>query len=48
MQRLLLVRTVQTTPPPSAKQSAKVIELRIRREASRAQRRSHPDRPDAA
>jgi hypothetical protein len=49
MHRLYLVRPVKAAPLPSEKRSAKVIELRVRREARRqlrlAQRR---DRPDAA
>jgi hypothetical protein len=49
MPRLYLVRPVKPTPPPSEKRSAKVIELRVRREARRALReRPRPDRPDAA
>ena len=46
---LHLVRPVKPTPLPSEKRSAKVIELRVRREARRALRRDpRPDRPDAA
>jgi hypothetical protein len=49
MHRLYLVRPVKPTPLPSAKRSAKVIELRVRGEARRAPReRPRPDRPDAA
>jgi hypothetical protein len=49
MQRLYLVRPVKPTPLPSEKHSAKVIELRVRREACRdAHRRPSPDRPAAA
>ena len=49
MQHLYLVRTVTATPLPSEKNSAKVIALRIRREARRqAHRTPHPDRPAAA
>jgi hypothetical protein len=49
MHRLYLVRSVKPTPQPSEKRSAKVIELRVRREARRALReRPRPDRPDAA
>ena len=49
MNRLYLVRSVKPTPRPSEKHSAKVIELRVRREARRDARRARrPDRPDAA
>jgi hypothetical protein len=49
MHRLYLVRPVKPTPPPSEKHSAKVIELRVRREARRAVREApRPHRPDAA
>lgn len=49
MHRLYLVRPVKPTPLPSEKRSAKVIELRVRREARRALReRPRPDRPEAA
>jgi len=49
MQRLYLVRPVKSVPLPSEKRSAKVIELRVRREARRdARRPPRPDRPDAA
>jgi hypothetical protein len=49
MHRLYLVRSVTPTPRPSEKSSAKVIELRVRREARRALRQfPQPDRPDAA
>jgi hypothetical protein len=49
MYRLYLVRPAKSTPPSSMKRSAKVIELRVRREARRdAQRARRPDRPDAA
>ena len=46
---LHLVRPVKPMPLTSEKRSAKVIELRVRREARRALRRvPRPDRPDAA
>jgi hypothetical protein len=49
MQHLHLVRPVKSAPLPSEKRSAKVIELRVRREARRELRAArHPDRPDAA
>jgi hypothetical protein len=49
MHRLYLVRAVKPTPSPGEKHSAKVIELRVRREAGRDARRvRRPDRPDAA
>ena len=49
MYRLYLVRPVRSTPRPSEKRSAKVIELRVRREARReASRHRRPHRPDAA
>ena len=50
MHRLYLVRPLKPSPLPSEKQSAKVIELRVRREQRRAllRRLSRPDRPDAA
>jgi hypothetical protein len=49
MYRLYLVRPVKPTPQPSEKRSAKVIELRVRREARRVLRQApRPDRPDAA
>jgi hypothetical protein len=49
MTRLYLVRSVTPTPRPSEKRSAKVIELRVRREARRERLRFlRPDRPDAA
>lgn len=49
MHRLYLVRPVKPVPLPSEKRSAKVIELRVRREARRDLRRAlRPDRPDAA
>jgi hypothetical protein len=49
MHRLYLVRSVRPTPRPSEKDSAKVIELRVRREARRQLRSApEPDRPDAA
>jgi hypothetical protein len=49
MYRLYLVRPAKPTPLPSEKRSAKVIELRVRREARRERRRAlQPDRPDAA
>jgi hypothetical protein len=47
MYRLHLVRSVKPTPLPSEKRSAKVIELRVRREARRERARP-PVRPDAA
>ncbi len=46
MYRLYLVRPVKSAPPASEKYSAKVIELRVRREARRDTRR--PNCPDAA
>jgi hypothetical protein len=50
MYRLYLVRSVSSPPLPSEKHSAKVIELRVRREARRDLRRARPrpERPDAA
>ena len=47
---LYLVRSVKPTSQPGAEQrSAKVIELRVRREARRLQRQPRrPGRPDAA
>src|SRR5262249_49787178 len=49
MHRLYLVRPVKPEPQPSEKRSAKVIELRVRREARREKRRIlRSDRPDAA
>jgi hypothetical protein len=49
MHRLYLVRSVKPTPRPSEKHSAKVIELRVRREARRQLRHvPEPKRPDAA
>jgi hypothetical protein len=49
MYHLYLVRPVKPTPQPSVMRSAKVIELRARREARRALRQPRrPDRPDAA
>ena len=49
MHRLYLVRSVKPTPRPSETRSAKVIELRVRREARRDTRRPRrPDHPDAA
>jgi hypothetical protein len=50
MYRLYLVRPVRNEPLPSEKRSAKVIELRARREAREAARRPQPapDRPRAA
>jgi hypothetical protein len=50
MHRLYLVRAVRPVPLPSEKHSAKVIELRVRREAREAARRHQPapDRPRAA
>jgi hypothetical protein len=49
MHSLYLVRPVRSVPLASEKRSAKVIELRVRREARREQRRAlQSDRPDAA
>jgi hypothetical protein len=49
MHRLYLVRPVKPILPEGEKRSAKVIELRVRREARRAQRHvPSPDRPTAA
>jgi hypothetical protein len=49
MHRLYLVRPAKPTPLPSEKRSAKVIALRVRREARRALRETpRPRRPDAA
>ena len=50
MYRLYLVRPVRNVPLPSEKRSAKVIELRVRREAREAARRPKPapDPPRAA
>jgi hypothetical protein len=49
MYHLHLVRPVRPTPLPSEKHSAKVIELRVRREARRQLRLvRRPNRPDAA
>jgi hypothetical protein len=50
MYRLYQVRPVRNEPLPSEKHSAKVIELRARREAREASRRQQPapDRPRAA
>jgi hypothetical protein len=49
MYHLYLVRPVKPMPQPSVMRSAKVIELRVRREARGALReRPRPDRPDAA
>ena len=49
MHRLYLVRPVKSAPLESEKRSAKVIELRVRREARRALRSvPSPDRPTAA
>jgi len=50
MHRLYLVRPVRNVPLPSEKNSAKVIELRVRREAREAARRAQtaPDGPRAA
>jgi hypothetical protein len=46
---LYLVRSVKPTPQPSDQHSAKVIELRARREARRLLRQPRrPHRPDAA
>ena len=49
MHRLYLVRPVRSTPLPSEKHSAKVIELRVRSEARRARLAPAPprDRPAA-
>jgi len=49
MYHLHLVRPVKASPLPSEKRSARVIDLRARREARRALRSlPRPDRPDAA
>jgi hypothetical protein len=49
MQLLYLVRPVRSVPRPSEERSAKVIELRVRREARRELRLPRrPDSPDAA
>ena len=49
MHRLYLVRPVKPAAHPKEKHAAKVIELRVRREARRELRRvPRPDRPDAA
>ncbi len=50
MYRLYPVRPVRNEPLPSEKRSAKVIELRVRREARQASLRPQPspDRPRAA
>jgi hypothetical protein len=49
MHRLYLVRPVKPTPLRSEQRSAKVIELRVRREARRTLRQApRPDRPEAA
>ena len=49
MHRLYLVRPVKPEPQPSEKRSAKVIDLRVRREARRQRERIRRyDRPDAA
>ena len=50
MYRLYLVRPVRNGPLPSEKRSAKVIQLRARREAREAARSAQPapDRPSAA
>jgi hypothetical protein len=49
MQRLYLVRPIKPVPRPGDERSAKVIVLRVRREARRHARRVlRPDRPDAA
>ena len=49
MFRLHLVRPVKPAPKPRDEHSAKVIELRARREARRAAQRARQfDRPDAA
>ena len=49
MIRLHLVRPVKASPSASEQRSAKVIDLRARREARRHARRSRRrDRPDAA
>lgn len=47
MRRLYLVRPVRPMPPPHEKHAAKVIVLRVRREA-RADRLRRSDGPDAA
>jgi hypothetical protein len=49
MHRFYLVRPVKRTPPPYEKNAAKVIALRVRREARLdVLRVPRPDRPDAA
>jgi len=49
MHGLYVVRSVKPSPLPSEKSSAKVISLRVRREARRqAVRPPRPDRPAAA
>jgi hypothetical protein len=48
MHRLYLVQAVRPEPLPSDKRSAKVIELRVRREAKNDPRPPTPDRPRAA
>jgi hypothetical protein len=50
MHRLYLVRPVTQSPRPSAKRSARVITLQVRREQRRAHARPapRPDRPDAS
>jgi hypothetical protein len=50
MLRLFLIRPVASTPPPADKRSAKVIALRVRREAQNDPRppAPPPDRPRAA
>ena len=45
MHRLYLVRPVTPTPLPSEKRSAKVIELRVRREAREAAPPAGPSSP---
>jgi len=49
MRRLYLVRPAKPTPVPYEKHAAKVIALRVRREArADVARVRRPDRPDAA
>ncbi len=48
MHRFYLVRPVKPTPLPREKHAAKVIELRVRREARRLRAAQRPTRPDAA
>ncbi len=48
MLRLYQLRPVQSAPLPSEKHSAKLIELRVRREARKERDLQRPERPDAA